>query len=239
MPNIVFGKKNIFSIIKNSPSLVEKIYVVKGFSFDNEIYNLIKTNNLKWESIEIKEFQTILNQNVNHQNIIAYVKDFQYSQLQDLISNEKKQTILVLDRIQDPNNFGAIIRSSVLFGANGIVILDRNQTEVTPAVIKTSAGTAFEMPIAKVTNLANALNVLKQKGFWVYASYLSDDSVDLSNIVFEDKKVILIGSEGEGLTNKLVSHSDFKFKIKTSNIIDSLNASVATGIILFKANVDQ
>ncbi|QGS51399.1 23S rRNA (guanosine(2251)-2'-O)-methyltransferase RlmB [Spiroplasma tabanidicola] len=238
MPNLVFGKKNIFSIIKNFPSLVEKIYVVKGFLFDNEIFEVVKTKNLKLEFIENQKFQKILNQKVNHQNIIAYVKDFEYSQLQDLISNKENQTILVLDRVQDPNNFGAIIRSAVLFGVDGIVILDRNQVDVTAAVLKTSAGTAYEIAIAKVANLANALNVLKQKGFWVYASYLSNDATNIADLKFENKKVILIGSEGKGLSNKLVSHSDFKFKINTTNIIDSLNVSVATGIILFKASLD-
>ncbi|AHI52373.1 23S rRNA (guanosine(2251)-2'-O)-methyltransferase RlmB [Spiroplasma culicicola] len=238
--NIIYGKNPVQNTILHFSHEIKEIYIQKGFAFDNEVFNVIKNNNIKWTSLEKQEFNNLIQEKINHQGIFAEIKDYKYSDLKDIISkNETKSTILVLDRIQDPNNFGAIIRTATLFGVNGIIILDHNQVEVTPAVIKASAGTIYNIAIVKVSNLSNALNTLKSYGYWTYCSNISDESQDITKIAFDNKSAIILGNEGEGVMKKLISQSDFNFIIPTNNTIDSLNVSVATGIILFARSLNE
>ncbi|QEH61231.1 23S rRNA (guanosine2251-2'-O)-methyltransferase [Spiroplasma chinense] len=237
MKNFIYGKKPVQNTIVNFTNLIKHIYVLKGFSFDRDVYKVIKEKNISWSSLDKEKFNNLIHEKVNHQGIIADMKEYNYRSMKDIIGNEQEQTILVLDRIQDPNNFGSIIRSAVLFGVKGIVILDHNQVDVTPAVIKSSAGTIYNIPIVKVSNLSNAINMLKEKGYWIYCSYLSDTSTDIRNIKFDKKSVIIMGSEGDGVMKKIANQSDFCFSIPTNKAIDSLNVSVAAGIILFTKNL--
>ncbi|QHX36284.1 23S rRNA (guanosine(2251)-2'-O)-methyltransferase RlmB [Spiroplasma sp. BIUS-1] len=235
MKNYIYGKNAVENIIKNFRVEIKQVFILKGHSFDPEIYKIIKENKIEWFSLEKKEFNALIKEGVNHQGLIAQVRDFTYLELKDFHDNSKlNQKVLILDKIQDPQNFGSIIRTASLFGVDGIIIQETNQVQVTPAVMKASAGTIYNVPIIKVSNLKSAISVLKDRGFWVYSSYLSDESVPIEDIDFDKKSAIILGNEGKGIGNKLVEMSDFSFKINTTNVIDSLNVSVATGIILFE-----
>jgi 23S rRNA (guanosine2251-2'-O)-methyltransferase len=221
----VYGKNVVSNLIKTKPNLIREIWIQEDRANELNVPNEIKVIKKSLKQIdEVAEG--------NHQGFLAFVKEYNYVPFAEI---KNDNNILMLDRIQDPHNFGAIIRSAALFGFNSIVILDRNQTAVTPVVVKTSAGTIFNVKIAKVANLSNALMILKNEGHWVYSTYLSDDSVDIEDVDFSEKKVIVIGNEGEGITKKIADNSDYKIKIKTADAIDSLNASVATGVVLYAA----
>jgi len=232
----IYGKKPIENIILNFSLKVKKIYLQKGIAFSPDIYKIIKEKNILWVSLEKKDLNKIIKEKVVHQGFIAEVTKFEFTHIKDIfLSTNKNQVLLMLDRIQDPYNFGSIIRSASLFGVDGIIIQEHNQVDITPIVFKASAGTIYNVPIIKVSNLSNAINALKQNGFWIYATSLADDAKNLTEISFEKKSLIIIGNEGDGIMKKIINKSDLVVKIKTKQNIDSLNVSVATGILLFKA----
>jgi len=233
--NLIYGKNVVENVIINFHNQIKEVYILKGYAFSQEAYSIIKKYNIKWTSCEKETFSKFIQEKVTHQGIIAEVKQFQYSKLDDIIDySNTQQTILILDRIQDPNNFGAIIRTSSLFDVTGIIILDHNQVDVIPTVVKASAGAIYCTPIVKVSNISNVINVLKEKGYWIYCSLLTEESISINELKFDKKTAIVLGSEGEGVLKKNASHSDFCFKIPTSNKINSLNVSVAAGIILYE-----
>ncbi|WP_342275413.1 23S rRNA (guanosine(2251)-2'-O)-methyltransferase RlmB [Spiroplasma endosymbiont of Cantharis lateralis] len=235
MKNYIYGKNAVENTIKNFLIEIKQVFILKGSSFNPEIFSIIKQNNLEWHSLERQEFNSLIKEGVNHQGLIAQVRDFNYLELKDFYNNSKlKQKVLILDKIQDPQNFGSIIRTASLFGVDGIIIQESNQVQVTPAVMKASAGTIYNVPIIKVSNLKSAISSLKDRGFWIYSSHLSENSKSIGEIDFDNKSVVIIGNEGNGIGSKIIEMSDFTFKIETNNVIDSLNVSVATGIILFE-----
>ncbi|WP_338985155.1 23S rRNA (guanosine(2251)-2'-O)-methyltransferase RlmB [Spiroplasma endosymbiont of Diplazon laetatorius] len=237
MKNYIYGKNAVENIIKNFRNEIKQVFILKGHSFDPQIYNLIKENNIEWKSLEKHDFVSLIKEGVNHQGFIAQVRDFTYVEMKDFYdASKEKQTVLILDKIQDPQNFGSIIRTASLFGVDAIIIQDNNQVQVTSAVMKASAGTIYNVPIIKVSNLKTAMSNLKDRGFWIYSSHLGENSKFIEEVEFDKKSAIIIGNEGNGISSKIVEASDFIFKIKTNSVIDSLNVSVATGIILYQVS---
>ncbi|AKU79277.1 23S rRNA (guanosine(2251)-2'-O)-methyltransferase RlmB [Spiroplasma turonicum] len=236
---IAYGKNVVENIIINRPKLIKRLFILKGNSFTPSIFSTIKKYNILWESLDKDIFiKMLVDKKSVHQGYLAILKDFEYAKF-SLTENQNIKTILMLDKIHDPHNFGAIIRSSSLLGVDAIIMKDINQVDVTSSVIKASSGTIYNIPIIKVKNLSSSLDNLKKKGFWIYASALNEKSVSLNTINIYEKKVIILGNEGEGISNNLLNNSDFVFKIKTTNVIDSLNVSVACGIILYNFFINR
>jgi len=172
-----------------------------------------------------------------HQNIVALIKEIPYSNLEDILSQwrkeGKKALFLVLDGIQDPQNFGALIRTAVGCGAHGIVIPKDRAVGITPAVVRTSAGATAHLPIVRVVNVAHTLEILKEEGIWVYGAageardriYQLDLTADLA---------MVIGSEGKGIRPLVKKKCDRLFSIPMTGPISSFNASVSGGMILYE-----
>ena len=146
-----------------------------------------------------------------------------------------KSTIVVLDQIQDPRNFGAIIRSCECFGVKGIIIQDRNNVKVTETVIKTSAGAIEYVDIIQVVNISQALDKLKKYGYFIYAT-AGEAKINYNSVNYADKSVLVVGNEGDGIRKKVREHSDMIVKIPLKGKVNSLNVSVATGICLAEMN---
>lgn len=234
--NYIYGKNAVENVVLNFSEQIKKIYLQKGAAFTPTVFALIKEKNLTWESVEKEKISTLIKEKVTHQGFVAEVKEFKYANINDIIANDNnKHLILMLDRIQDPHNFGSIIRSASLMGVDGIIIQEHDQVGVTPGVFKVSSGTVYDVPIVMVANLSNAIQKLKDNGYWIYASTVTDDSVDVHQTKFDKKSVLIIGNEGDGVMKKLINNSDVKIKINTTKTIDSLNVSVATGILLYEA----
>jgi 23S rRNA (guanosine2251-2'-O)-methyltransferase len=150
-----------------------------------------------------------------------------------LESHSEKPLIVVLDEIQDPHNFGAIIRSVYGAGFHGVVYQKRRQVGVTAVVASTSAGTCFKIPLCEVTNVARTLVELKKSGYWIYGTD-SEANVSLYNAEFVLPLAVILGSEGYGMKRIVRSHCDEIVSIPLSGGLESLNASVAAGVILFE-----
>lgn len=170
----------------------------------------------------------------NHQGVVLEVKPFEYSDLTSIINISKKKEhplVLILDEIEDPHNFGAIIRSADAFGVDGIVIKKQNQVPVTMTVSKVSTGAIEFVRIAQVANLSVAIEKLKENGYWIYSADGSGND-DYQNIKYDGPVALVVGSEGRGISRLVLKNSDFIIKIPMSGHVNSLNVSVATGILL-------
>ncbi|MBU1919733.1 23S rRNA (guanosine(2251)-2'-O)-methyltransferase RlmB [bacterium] len=143
--------------------------------------------------------------------------------------------LLMLDGIEDPHNFGAILRSAYVVGVSGVVIRSRRQAPLTNTVFKTSAGAAALIPIFEVPNLEHVLRLLKPKGWWAISTVMDDSAIDYHDCDWNRPTILIMGAEGKGVSDLLVKRSDDLISIPMHDRLDSLNVSVAAGILLFEA----
>ena len=167
----------------------------------------------------------------NHQGIIIDMEDYQYTPLNKILEKEYDK-VLILDHILDPHNFGAIIRTAVAAGFNAIIIPNDRQVLVNSTVVKTSVGAVFDIDIVLVTNLNNTIKILKDNGFWIYGTVMSGE--DYREVDYNGKVCLIIGNEEKGMSKLVKESCDFLITIPISPKIDSLNASVAAGILIYE-----
>ncbi|MCR5149927.1 MAG: 23S rRNA (guanosine(2251)-2'-O)-methyltransferase RlmB [Clostridiales bacterium] len=172
----------------------------------------------------------------NHQGVAAYAGVHQYAELSDIIKTAAEKggdaLIVICDEIEDPHNLGAIIRTAEACGACGIIIPKRRSVSLTGAVGKASAGAVEYMPVARVTNLGAAIDELKSNGFWIYGADMGGESWDKPD--YSGKTALIIGSEGKGISRLLKEKCDFIVSLPMRGKINSLNASVAAGILMYE-----
>jgi 23S rRNA (guanosine2251-2'-O)-methyltransferase len=171
----------------------------------------------------------------NHQGVVCLCRDFEYADLDDVIGNRRQPfrdgLIVLLDGVTDPQNLGALLRTARCFGANGVIIPQDRASPVTPSVIKASAGAALHLPVARVVNLANTLERLKKEGYWIYGAE-ARSGIDLDRVDFEGAVALVMGSEGGGIRPLVRKKCDFFVSIPLPGNFESLNVSVAAGILL-------
>lgn len=225
----VIGVNPVLEILKNKEKTIEKLEIYKGVR--GEL--LQKMQHLASER-NIKIFYT--NHKLeNSQGFCLYVSDYDYyMDLGELLENAmKKETsiLLILDEIQDPRNFGAIIRSAEAFGVEGIIIPERNSVRINETVVKTSTGAIEHVPIVKVTNLADTMSRLKKLDYWIYGA-AGEATLPYYEEKYPQKVALILGNEGVGLRKKVREHCDTLIKIPMKGRMNSLNVSVAGGILL-------
>ena len=225
---LVFGK-NVSLEYLNSDKKIFKAYIQNNFN-DFEIVNKLKKRNINTKTLN--KFDMDKKVSGLHQGIILEVEDYQYADIDDIVNGEDN-LIVMLDHIEDPHNFGAIIRSCEAAGVDGIIIPSDRSVEVNPTVIKTSVGTTEKMKIAKVTNLNNTIKYLKDKGYWIFGTDM--DGTDYRTLDYTGKTCIICGNEGSGMSKLVHDNCDFIASIPMRGEVNSLNASVATAIIVFEA----
>lgn len=172
----------------------------------------------------------------NNQGVIAHLKSWEYTELYSLLESTSKKDnpfILILDHLKDPHNLGAILRTADAAGVDGVIIPKDRSVDMNETVMRVSVGAALTVPLTKVTNLSQTLDILKEEGFWVVGTDASAEK-EIYDVNLDIPLVMLIGSEGKGLSNNLVKKSDFLVKIPMRGIISSLNASVAAGIMMYE-----
>lgn len=215
---------------------IDKIYILstKSDPVVGKIFGQAKSQNIpvvKADRIKMGK----LSDGKKHQGVIALIPPISYVPLEMLVEKVQKSgehpVYLILDRITDPQNFGAIIRSAEVLGIHGIIFSIRESVPVTDQVIKASAGAIFHLDICKVSNIAVTLDYLKKCGIWVYASS-SNTPKQLWDMDFTGPTAIIIGSEGKGVRPLLIKNSDDIFSIPQKGKTESLNVSVAAGIIM-------
>ncbi|MGL4392899.1 MAG: 23S rRNA (guanosine(2251)-2'-O)-methyltransferase RlmB [Fusobacteriaceae bacterium] len=236
--NSVIGINPVIELLQNKEknANIEKLEIFKGLRGEN--INMIKK--LASEQ-NIKIFYTDKKRE-NSQGVEAIVIDHEYyvefGEFLEKLVKFPKAVVLVLDEIQDPRNFGAIIRSAEIFGAKGIIIPERNSVKINETVIKTSTGAIEYVDIVKVTNVSDALLRLKKLDFWIYGA-----EGDGQKLYYEEKfpkySALVLGSEGDGIRKKVKETCDVILKIPMYGKINSLNVSVAGGIILSEISRQQ
>ena len=215
----IYGKN-----VAKEATNVEKIYISKNFK-DKEILNNI---NAPIVVVDNKKLDDMVKG--NHQGIVLKVSDYEYADIDEIIDEE---LIVILDHLNDPHNLGAIIRTCEAAGIKGIIIPKDRSVEVNSTVIKVSVGTIENVKVVQVTNLVNTIKYLKQKGFWIVGTDMN--GTDYKDIDYTVKTAIIIGSEGNGISRLVSDNCDYIASIPMKGTTNSLNASVAAGIIIFEA----
>ncbi len=215
---IVYGK----NVLKEIP--VRKIK--KVFFSRKEYTDFVVSLGVDYEFVDNKYLDKIFSG--NHQGVVIDMFDYEYKSLDDVSSDK----VLVLDHLEDTHNFGAIIRSAAASGFIDIIIPKDRSVSVNETVIKVSAGTLFKVNIIMVSNLVNAINVLKKKNYFVYTTDMDGDNYKSVN--YDGKKVLVIGNEGKGVSKLVKDTSDIIVKIDMDNDVESLNASVAAALLMFE-----
>lgn len=225
---IVYGR-NVAKEMLNNNKKINKIMIQKDFG-DKNIISLIENKKIKCEILDKKEFSRF--DKFSHQGIILDVEDFIYTDLNEIIS-VPDAIIVILDHLEDPHNLGAIIRTCEAAGITGIILPKDRSVSVNSTVMKTSAGALENVKISMVTNLNQTVKELKDKGFWIVGTDMNGQ--DYRTIDYSGKIAIIIGNEGKGMSSIIYNNCDFIAKIPMYGKINSLNASVATGIIIYEA----
>ena len=223
MQELICGKNSVLEAIKNNLK-IKILYVLKPIKIDNK----------KIQIKVISRNEMDLLTDLNHQGYIAVLEtNFQYYSLEQIIKI-KPEIILLLDHIEDPHNLGAIIRSANAAGVNHIIIPKNRAADITNTVWKISSGGLINMKIAKVNSLQVAIEKLKSNDYWIYVSALDFGAKEYSKINYNFPLVIVIGNEGSGASKSVIKQSDEKIFIPIKGSVQSLNASVATGILIFE-----
>ena len=235
--DLILGRNAVIEALK-SDRTIECLYVSKG-ELEGSIkvaLGLAKDKGVVVKEADRRKLDTMC-EGLNHQGIVAKVTPFKYCEVNDILEfaekKEEKPFIVILDEIEDPHNLGSIIRTAELCGVHGIIIPKRRNVGVTSTVYKCSAGAIEHMKIAKVTNINATIDMLKEKGIWIYGADI--DGRDYSyNTDFSGACALIIGSEGKGISNLTLKKCDLLVKIPMVGKINSLNASVAGGIMMYE-----
>lgn len=232
--DIIAGRNPVIEALK-SEKLIDTIYISGEGGSLNLIRRLAKEKNIVVKDTQDKKLSSLCN-NASHQGVVAVGAYSEYISVEELleISHKKgtKPFIIICDEIEDPHNLGAIIRTAESAGADGIIIPKRHCASISPTVYKTSAGAVSWLPVAKVSNLASAIDFLKENNVWIYGTDASGE--DYTKTDFTGACAIVIGSEGFGMSRLIQKKCDFLVKLPMFGKITSLNASVAGGIFMYE-----
>lgn len=234
--NKIIGRKPVLEAL-DSDLEIEVIYFAHGLKGDviSRIKSIAKSKNIKTSEIPPAKLNTIAN-SANHQGIAAIISESKAYSIDEIIEESKKSKfplLLLLDSIQDPHNLGAILRTAECAGVDGIITTVHNSSSFTETVQKTSAGALSLVKICKVNNLVNAIELLKKEGFWVVGSSL-EKSQDYETVDYKMPVAIVVGNEEKGIRRLVSDKCDFIVKIPMPGKLQSLNVSVATGVLLFE-----
>ena len=235
---IIYGINPIKILLRQQQAGLEKIIIAsgRGGSALTEIIETVRQKKIPVE-FQTRQYLDELVGNTDHQGVAGLRLAFAYSSLDDLLINRSQlfnfDLILILDSIMDPQNLGAIIRTSYCLGANGVIIPSDRAASVTGAVIKASAGATSQMPIARVTNLSQTIDYLKEREFWVFGADAHEGG-NLKEMDFNCNVALVLGGEAKGIRPLVKKKCDFLLSVPLTRSFDSLNVSVAAGIIQYE-----
>ena len=224
---LVSGRNNVKEILRDN-LVVKKAYLQNNFN-EQDIITLLNKKKINIEYQDKYKLDKIIKN--NHQGVILEIDDYKYYSLDDIIGNREKCNIIILDHLEDPHKLGAIIRTVEASGIDGIILPINRSVSVNETVMKTSVGTLFNVKICQVTNLMNTIKALKKQGCWIYGADMNGE--DFKNIKYPNKTCLIIGNEGDGLSRIVRESCDFIVSIPMTGKVNSLNASVAAGILMY------
>ena len=232
------GRNSVIELLESKKD-INKIFVTKGEKHGsiNKILAMARERNVIIVEKDKRQMEQMA-QTPNYQGVIAIVPPFEYCEIEDILDDAKNKNedpfVLILDGIEDPHNLGSIIRTAETAGIHGVIIPKRRAASVNSTVSKVSAGAVEHMKIARVTNISDSIQKLKDNGLWICGT-----DIDAKNYYYnQDLKGplgIVIGNEGQGMSEKVKKNCDFLVKIPMKGKVTSLNASVSTGIVVYEA----
>ena len=234
----VEGRNSVLELLESGKD-INKIFITRGERHGsiNKIIAIAKEKRVIVIEKDKRQMEEMA-QNQNYQGVIAIVPPFKYCEIEDILEEAKSKNeepfVLILDGIEDPHNLGSIIRTAETAGVHGVIIPKRRAVGVNSTVNKVSAGAVEHMKIARVTNISDAIQKLKDNGLWICGTDINTDKFyydqDLKGALG-----IVIGNEGSGISDKVKKNCDFLVKIPMKGKVTSLNASVSTGIVIYEA----
>ncbi len=233
---LIFGRNPVMEALKSGVP-IDTVYInSEGGGILGKLRAMAKQSGAVVKDVSTQKLDQ-LTSGASHQGIAAVGACAEYVSIDDILDvSEKKGTapfIIICDEIEDPHNLGAIIRTAEAAGADGIIIPKRRSASLNATVYKTSAGAASWLPVARVANLASAIDELKEKGVWIYGTDASGESYD--GVDLRGSMALVIGSEGFGMGRLIKEKCDFLLRLPMNGKITSLNASVAAGIFMYEA----
>lgn len=225
---LIYGRNVAKEVLRKNKKVL-KIFLQNGFH-DKEIISLIEKRNLRVEFKSNVEIDRLVDG--VHQGIIISVPDYRYASLEEVL-RDNPSFLVLLDHLEDPHNLGAIIRTCEAASVDAIVMPQKRQVQVNATVMKTSVGTLERVRIASVSNLVSTMKELKKQGFWIVGTAL-EQSVDYREIDYSGKIALIIGNESNGMSHLVTKECDYIAKIPMYGETNSLNASVAAGIMIYE-----
>ncbi len=238
-PNMVFGVLPVLELLRANPKRVEKIIVAEGAREKrlSEIFDLAKQNRVMIRHTARENLSKYAVENANHQGVIAFAASAEYTDADELLSEifaKENPLVLILDGVEDPRNLGAILRVAECSAVDGTFIPERRAVGLTETVAKSSAGATEYVKIAKVANLNRLIEELKENNIWVVGTS-AEAETDYADWDWKQNSALVLGGEGKGLHRLVAENCDALVKIPMQGKIESLNVSVAGGVILFEA----
>ncbi len=234
--NTIEGRNAVLEAFRSGRT-IDKLFIAEG-NEDGPIRSILREAKKKHTKVQFvsKDRLDQMSETKKHQGVIAYAASYEYASLEDMfaLAEERGEApfILFLDKIEDPHNLGAIIRTANLAGAHGVVILKDGAAGLTATAVKASAGAIHYTPVAKVTNLTKTIKELKERGMWFVCADMSGQTMYDLNLT--GPIGLVIGNEGNGVSRLVKENCDMIAKIPMKGDIDSLNASVAAGVLTYE-----
>ena len=231
--NLLSGRNPIREALKSGRD-IEKLLVARGelSGSAREIVQMAKERRVPVKEVDRARLDAITR---NHQGMLAFASAYRYSTVEDMLDLARERGeapfLILLDGITDPHNLGAIIRTAECAGAHGVIVQERRAVGLTPAAVKASAGAVEYIPVARVTNLGNTIEALKERNIWVYAADMEGE--DYASVKFDGAVALVIGAEGEGVSRRVLECCDKTVSLPLRGHLDSLNASVAAGVLMY------
>ena len=237
--NLIYGRNPLIEALEAGNTTIDKILIQDGLRHSQIGYirNLAKEKGVQYRFVDKRKLDTMA-EGQNHQGVIAFIAAHKYAELSDIFAIAEKRNespfVVIADGITDPHNLGSIIRTANAAGAHGVIIPKNRSAALNATVSKVSAGAVEYTPVVRVTNLPQTMKQLQDKGLWIVGTDLSATQIH-SQCDLTGALAIVIGSEGEGMSRLVRENCDFLVKIPMIGRIESLNASVAAGVLLYEA----
>lgn len=240
--NILAGRNPVREALERGDVSFEKLLLLQGGRGLDEFRKLATSQGLPFQFVPQAKLDAMA-PGVNHQGVVALVSAASYVDVDDMLSDiaadidavrQEKPIIVILDQIEDPHNFGAILRSSVAAGVRGAIVPVHHSAPLSTVAIKASAGAALRIPIARVTNIADTIEDLKERGYWIVGA-AGEGATSMWEMDWDRPLAMVIGNEGSGLRPRVRDGCDYLVNIPILGPVESLNASVAAGVLLFVA----
>jgi 23S rRNA (guanosine2251-2'-O)-methyltransferase len=233
---VIFGVLPVLEALRANARKIDKIVVAENAREKRlqEVFELARLNGIRVDRVNREAIEKFVEPSMNHQGVIALAAAANYVSVDDILESAATPLLVILDGVEDPRNLGAVLRAVECAGADGVIIPDRRAAGLTETVAKSSAGAIEYVKVAKTTNLNRLIEDLKQQNIWVVGTS-AEASTDYTDWDWRQPSALVLGAEGSGLHRLVAENCDVLVKIPMYGKIESLNVSVAAGVILFEA----